>query len=64
MPKALKPDPLHKTFSEEELRRAREARNAYARNWRKKNPGKQEIYMTRLWLKKAAELLDDKNQDQ
>lgn len=28
---------------------AREARNAYMREWRKKHPGKQQEYMKRYW---------------
>lgn len=31
---------------------AREARNAYMREWRKKNPGKQQEYMKRYWVRR------------
>lgn len=35
---------------------ARAARNAYMREWRKKNPEKQREYTARKWEKKAAEI--------
>lgn len=35
---------------------ARVARNAYAREWRKKNPDKVKAATSRYWMKKAAEL--------
>lgn len=34
---------------------ASEARRQYYREWRKKNPGKQQEYMQRYWEKKARE---------
>lgn len=35
---------------------ARAARNAYMREWRKKNPEKQREYTARKWEKRAAEI--------
>lgn len=42
---------------------ARAVRAAYARLWRKRNPGKQKEYTTRYWEKKAAELNKKPNND-
>lgn len=40
----------------ERERIAKEARNAYQREWRKKNPDKVKQIMARHWAKKALEL--------
>lgn len=39
----------------EQREAVRKARNAYVREWRKKNPEKVKKYWERYWLKKAQE---------
>lgn len=39
----------------DEAQRAREAKNAYQRQWYKKHPGKLREYRERYWMKRAAQ---------
>lgn len=41
---------------------ARDARNAYMREWRKKNPDKVKAANTRYWEKKADECKQERQQ--
>lgn len=42
---------------------AKEAKRAYYREWRKKNPNKGKEYTARYWEKKAAEKEQEKGQN-
>lgn len=42
---------------------AREARNAYYREWRKKNPEKLKQYQEKYWMKKAQEMQEQEEGD-
>ena len=45
-----------KKQQKELLQKAREMRNAYYREWRKRNPEKVKQYQENYWLKKAKEI--------
>ena len=58
MPMAYNYKTIHNTgdpLTPEELEAARRARNAYQREWRRKNPEKVKATVARYWLRKAAE---------
>ncbi len=42
-------------------RKAREAKNAYRREWIKKHPGKNSEYSANYWMKKVRETEERKN---
>lgn len=51
------------TMSTEQRERARQARNAYLRSWRRKNPEKVKAQQERYWSRKAdAEQGDQQDQ--
>ena len=43
---------------------AKEARNAYYREWRKKNPEKMKRYQENYWKKKAQEIQEEEEEKQ
>ena len=42
----------------------KEARNAYYREWRKKNPEKMKRYQENYWKKKAQEMREEEENEQ
>ena len=44
----------------EQERKARDARNAYYKEWRKKNPDKVKAYQMRFWANRAAKEAQEK----
>lgn len=45
----------------EERQKVKEARAAYAREWRKKNPGKNKEYVDRYWENRIKREMEEQN---
>lgn len=46
--------------AEKSVSAAQEAKRAYLREWRKKNPDKAKAIQTRYWAKKAAQMMEER----
>lgn len=59
MPKAFKPvGTTYPPMTEQQREAARQARNAYLREWRARNPQKYQAQRERYWLRKAEKMTD------
>ena len=60
MPKAYKPiGTTYPPLTEQQREAARQAKNAYLRSWRKKNPDKFKAQQDRYWARKAEQMQKD-----
>ena len=57
MPKAFKPvGTTYPPMTDQQREAARQARNAYLREWRRRNPEKYQAQRDRYWLKKSEQM--------
>lgn len=61
MPKAYKPiGTTYPPMSDQQREAARRARNAYLREWRRRNPEKYQAQQDRYWMRKAEQMQKDR----
>ncbi len=64
MPKAFKPvGTTYPPMTDQQREAARQARNAYLREWRRRNPGKTREYQERHWARVAEQMANSEQRE-
>lgn len=64
MPKAFKPvGTTYPPMTDQQREAARQARNAYLREWRRRNPEKYQAQRDRYWMRKAEQMANSEQRE-